>query len=284
MDTTRTNSSSPLAAYFRDPENAQDAVEDLSEAGIQKRNIGVVVSERDSKWADKIGDMFEPEERHDYAGADGLAILSEMGLTDSEARSFERELRNGGALMTVTPESSRREDAISILRSHDGILSGDGQFSAIPPITETSEMEPATEQIASGEPHRMQLLGEVLRVDKQRFDREPVNIRKEVVEEQQTVEVPVTREELVVERHPATGSEMPRSEVGADAGKDIRIPLSEERVEVEKRPVVREELEIGKKQIEEQKEVSGTVRHEEARIDNPEGERRDLNEKGPKAA
>ena len=47
---------------------------------------------------------------------------------------------------------------------------------------------------------RIQLFGEVLRVHKERISRGEVRLHKDVVTDRQTVEVPVTREELVLER------------------------------------------------------------------------------------
>jgi uncharacterized protein (TIGR02271 family) len=70
-----------------------------------------------------------------------------------------------------------------------------------------------------------------------------VRLRKDVVTESQTVEVPVTREELVIERVPASGQENVTGEIGTD--QEIRVPLSEERVRVEKQPVVKEEVRVG---------------------------------------
>ena len=52
---------------------------------------------------------------------------------------------------------------------------------------------------------RVQLFGEVLRVHKERISRGEVRVRKDVVTENQTIEVPVTREELVLERVSVSG-------------------------------------------------------------------------------
>ena len=79
------------------------------------------------------------------------------------------------------------------------------------------------------------------------------------------MEVPVTREEVYIERHPVEGREVSDRPIGE--GETIRVPVREEEVTVEKRPVVREEIEIGKRQVEETQRVSGTVRREEARIE-----------------
>jgi hypothetical protein len=53
------------------------------------------------------------------------------------------------------------------------------------------------------------------------------------------IEVPTTREELVVERAPGSGREAAGQQVGSGE-KEIRIPLTEERIHVEKKPVVNE--------------------------------------------
>ena len=75
--------------------------------------------------------------------------------------------------------------------------------------------------------------------------------------------VPVSREELVIERSKGTGA--PTGEIGTD--EDIRVPLSEERVRTEKQPVVNEEVRVGKRQVQNNQQVSDQVRHEELRVD-----------------
>ena len=92
-----------------------------------------------------------------------------------------------------------------------------------------------------------------------------VRLRKEVVTEQRNVEVPVTREEVVIERHAATGDELAEGAIGE--GEEVRIPLMEEEVRVEKTPVVREEVSIRKRQVQDTERISETVRREEARIE-----------------
>jgi uncharacterized protein (TIGR02271 family) len=121
-------------------------------------------------------------------------------------------------------------------------------------------------QEAAGE-HYIQLRGEMLRTYKDLVQRGEVRLRKEVVTENQRVQVPVTGEELVIER--AAGSGQVTGEIGR--GEEIRVPLSEERVRVEKQPVVNEEVRVGKRQVQSNKEVADEVRHEELRVDK-EGE------------
>jgi uncharacterized protein (TIGR02271 family) len=94
-----------------------------------------------------------------------------------------------------------------------------------------------------------------------------VHLGKDVVEEQRTMDVPVTREEVYIERHPVDRrpSDRPISETESET---IRVPVSEEHVEVEKQPVVYEEVGVGKRVTQETRQVSDTVRREELRVDN----------------
>ena len=109
------------------------------------------------------------------------------------------------------------------------------------------------------------LLGEVLRVHKDRISRGEVRLRKEVITEQQSVQVPVTREELVVERIAGDDVTPVQGSIGAD--KEIRIPLSEERASLGKQTVVREQVAVGKRAVEEVRNLDSDVQHEELRVE-----------------
>lgn len=90
-------------------------------------------------------------------------------------------------------------------------------------------------------------------------------VHKRVVEEEKTFTVPVTREEIEVERVPAEraarGSEPARFQ-----DETVRVPLTEEEVEIRKRPVVREELRVHKRPVTDERRVATDVRHEEADV------------------
>jgi uncharacterized protein (TIGR02271 family) len=107
---------------------------------------------------------------------------------------------------------------------------------------------------------------EQLQAEKQRVQKGEVQVHKEVVEEQKSFEVPVRHEEVVVERKPIVEPRPTDVPLGQD--ETIRIPISEEQVNVTKTPVESEEISLRKRQVEEQKRVSDTVRREEAHIDN----------------
>jgi len=111
---------------------------------------------------------------------------------------------------------------------------------------------------------RLQLREEELIPRKRSVQIGEVNVQTKVVEEQRTLEVPVTREEVTIERRPIDRrpSDTPIAE-----GQTISVPVREEQVEVDKRAVVYEEVNVNKRQVQDTERVSDTVRREEARIE-----------------
>jgi len=89
-------------------------------------------------------------------------------------------------------------------------------------------------------------------------------LRKDVVSTEKTIDVPVTHEELTVERRPVDHKPADRPIGDSET---ITVPLREEQVELEKQAVVYEEVELGKRPVTETERVSGTVRREEVRMD-----------------
>ena len=118
----------------------------------------------------------------------------------------------------------------------------------------------------TSEAERLRLREEELQARKTPVETGRVQLGKEVVEEQKSFDVPVSREEVVVERHPV-GRRPADQPIGASEGQTIDVPVREERVEVEKQPVVYEEVGIGKRATQETEQVSDTVRREELRME-----------------
>ena len=122
----------------------------------------------------------------------------------------------------------------------------------------------------------IQLREEELIARKQRVQTGEVEVGKRVVAEEQTIEVPVAREEVYVERRPV--DRRPADDADFGSGREeIRVPVMEEEVDVDKRAVVTEEISVGKRVTQDTERVSGTVRREEAVIEGDddlvEGER-----------
>jgi len=186
-----------------------------------------------------------------YERDDVSSSLSGLSVPEEQSRYFGHRLGSSeGAIVTVTA-NERAAEARQILEEQGGDI-GSG----------AANYDYSSEQRTAEQPQQIELLGEVLRVHRERINRGEVRIRKEIVTEQQTVQVPVTREELVIERRPVSGQETPaRGEIGAED--EIRIPLTEERASLDKQTVVREQVNVGKRAVENVENLEGTVRREE---------------------
>jgi uncharacterized protein (TIGR02271 family) len=187
------------------------------------------------------------------AAAGGLiGALAGMGVPDEDAKHFERGFQEGGVLVTV-------EAGGDAARARQALVLGDADLGPAHATMGTSG------SAASHGADRLELREEQLDVDTERVQAGEVRLRKEVVTEQRTIDVPVTREEVVIERHDASARPAGEGAIGDE--EDIRIPLMEEEVRVEKTPVVREEITARKRQVQDTERVSEKVRREEARIE-----------------
>ena len=109
---------------------------------------------------------------------------------------------------------------------------------------------------------RIPLIEERLNVSK-RTSTSEVTITKEPVTETKTVEVPVTHEELTVERRPASElSSTTTTERPVQSKMDTKVQLSKEDVQVTKEPYVKEEVVVKKKPVTETRTVSDSVTSE----------------------
>ncbi|RKH56594.1 DUF2382 domain-containing protein [Corallococcus aberystwythensis] len=102
---------------------------------------------------------------------------------------------------------------------------------------------------------------EELGVTKHQRSAGEAQVRKIVVEEMKTVEVPLRHEEVEVVRRVAKDP-IP-GDVATFQEETIRIPLHAEEAELTKRAYTDEEITIHKRPIEERRSMEGRVRHEE---------------------
>ena len=209
------------------------------------------------------------------AAAAGLAgALVGMGIPKEEAEFYQREFHSGRVLVTVAA-NGRGEEAMRIMQRSGGYdistrpAEAEHAKSALvgktPDIGQHRHTAPASGAcVTPGGQQTVQAREEELRVKRQPVESE-VRVHKEVHTEHKTIDVPVTREEVVVERHPVSGHKVSDTEIGE--GQELRIPVRDEQVHVEKTPVVTEEVTIGKRKVQENKQVSGTVKKEEIVVD-----------------
>lgn len=244
----------------------RNATVDASEASASR-----VHADR-STW-EKIKDFFsgEPEtyaaDEEDYQNTFG-----HLSVAGDRARYYGSGIAAGGAVLTVKAPPDRLEEAREILEDNGGDLRITGFETAPTGATGRERTIGAGlnryDDAGTGEPgeRRLQLRGELLRAVKERVNKGEIRLRKEVVTEHQTINVPVTREEVVVEQVPA-GNAAPVSGTIGDQG-EVRIPVSEERVRVNKEQVVTGEVRVQKRAVQDTQQVSDEVRHEEVRVEN----------------
>lgn len=118
---------------------------------------------------------------------------------------------------------------------------------------------------SDGGAQTVQLREEELSARKESREAGQVSLDKDVVTEHRSIDVPVKREEVYVERHPV--DRRPSNEPIGAGERDITVTAHEEQVDVQKRPVVYEEVEVGKRTAQDTQRVEGEVRREEVRID-----------------
>jgi uncharacterized protein (TIGR02271 family) len=206
-----------------------------------------------------------------YAANDLHGSFRNLEIPEENSRYFTHRLGRSpqGAVVTVNA-GARRAEAEDILARYGGDIATDAstydyEETGYDQTRSAGPTETARGDYREESPERIQLLGEVLRVHKDRVSRGEVRIRKEVVTDTQTVQVPVTREELVIERRPGNETAAPAGSIGES---EIRVPLSEERAQLDKSTVVREEVSVGKRPVEEVQDVTGEVRREELVVEN----------------
>jgi uncharacterized protein (TIGR02271 family) len=270
-------------------------------AAFRNEASGTVTGREKENWWEKVKDAFRPEDEkgtsearlssaprvqseheYDFQGQAFEDSLSGTGIDPDRATYLTRSLRPGGAIVTVR-DTDRSVEAEQILSANGGSVryedaSGiDAADSTGQEITDTdlvdrrpvggvppSNASPAG--VRSDAVDRVQLFGEVLRVHKERILRAEARISKDVVSEEQTIEVPVTHDELILERVPVSGN-TPAPGASIGSGQEIRVPLTEETVQLEKQPVLREEVIVGRREVENVATVGDTVRHEELNVE-----------------
>ena len=114
---------------------------------------------------------------------------------------------------------------------------------------------------------RVQRSEEELRAGTREREAGALNVRKRVVTDRRSIEVPTRREEVTVDRVPVEG-EASEAQIGDE---EVRVPVTEEEVVVEKRPVAKEEVRIRKDVVEDTEVVEEDVRKEEVDVDDQSG-------------
>lgn len=221
-----------------------------------------------------------------------VGALVGMGVPEEEAHYYEGEFKAGRTLVTVRARE-RYDEARDILR-RDGAYDvhepepmeglsaehlppavGDlapaaPQFQVPPPQPAPSaasapeQQTMAGQRMTPGQERRIPVVEEELVARTRPEQVGEVDIEKNVVSEQRTIEVPVSHDEVVVERVPENRSVRPGEHPFQE--QTLRVPVTEEEVSAEKRAHVVGEVVVEKEQVTQSQTVSGTVRREEVQV------------------
>lgn len=212
---------------------------------------------------------------------DILDGLSRMGVSPAEAEFYNQEFAAGHVVVVVLAQDRLQEAA--------DILQRDGAAQAH-----------VIQERPDG--YTMQVREETLQVFKQWVQTGEVRIRKRVVTENQTFTVPVTREEVIIERVSAmpanmlqsgtTGENVEHEGISAPSspslpdtegrivqladGESITILVQAEQVHFEKSLAVVEEITVTKRLVQEMRTITETLRKEQVSVE-PQGNLRVLN-------
>jgi uncharacterized protein (TIGR02271 family) len=302
--TRRTSKTKTVVGVFERQDDAQAAVRELRDAGFREDQIGVITRDSQKKGKAKaskrgahaaegagiglaagagigalyglglvsgvalpvIGPAIAAGTLATILGsaAAGAAIagvagaLIGLGIPEEDARYYESEVHAGRTVVTVKA-NGRADEAWAILSRH-------GAYNRASCEAQTARTTTTSGRAASAAGERtVEVREEELEAHKRPVKKGEVRVRKEMTTEQETLSVPVTREEVVVERRPAGRRRASSSDLRP--GEEVRIPVTEEEVRVEKRPVVKEEVTVGKRKVQDTKQVSGRVRKEKVRVE-----------------
>jgi uncharacterized protein (TIGR02271 family) len=110
---------------------------------------------------------------------------------------------------------------------------------------------------------RVQRSEEELRAGTREREAGAMKVRKRVRTDREQIEVPTKHEEVTVERVPVEG-EATEAQIGED---EVTVPVTEEEVVVDKRAVAKEEIRIRKDVVEDTEVVEEDVRREEIDVE-----------------
>lgn len=238
-----------IAGVFEKESDARRALDALKQAGFGYDQIGVATQGQ--------------------GNVNLLHDLSDLGVARDDAAYYDQEYKNGRTVVSVRPDG-REQEAHDILHHYSAYdfehKTGYTQTKVAAEhaaVTNRADTEYAADEYH--QPRSLRLREERLNVSKERVQSGEVELHKEVISEQKTVNVPVTHEEVVIERTAVTDGRVDNTPIGE--GETIRVPVSEEQVNVSKNTVVTGEVAIGKRAVEDTQQVTDTVRREEARVD-----------------
>ena len=189
------------------------------------------------------------------------------GITVPYEKAFVKDAPNVDADGSLTPQEEQRiyeyysmEYAGAATDRRDVVTETERRDV----VTDTDRRDVATDRRADSDADSVVVKDEHMKVGTERQATGRVRLRKQSYTTTETVEVPVTREEVVVERV-AVDPNSPEART-ADRDGEVEVTTYAETPVVEK-TVEAEKVSLGKRAVQETETVSEELRHEDVKID-----------------
>jgi uncharacterized protein (TIGR02271 family) len=258
-----------IVGVFQNTAAATTAMHDLESAGFEADHIySSSRSASDGSFISGVKSLFTGEDATTGTFSNDLV---DLGLPQDEAHYYEHQYQAGRVIIAV--RGNGREQEVTQIFQLNRAQTYETQATAAQAGSTSNDQATTADTEASGidqtptdEQRRLRLREEQLNVTKERVQAGEVGLHKEVITEQKHIDVPLSHEEVYVERRPVADGQIDNATpIGED--ETIRVPVSAEQVHVDKDTVVTGEVAIGKRKVQETQQVSATVRREEARVD-----------------
>lgn len=265
---------------YTTPIQAASAVEELLKQGYSKSQIKVISNSslghefrgvetidmhkggRDldddrSVW-ERIKDTFTFDEYNE------TYLDEDLDATEAQlVRDYKTNLDNGEIVVLVQGEAGGKGSFIGNRNIDETLLGMDRNV--------TRDRDTDIDRDLSDEDRVIKLKREELDIDKDTVEVGEVDIKKVVKQETKTIEVPIEKEEIIIERRPGTGTVTPGETID-DLGifekdNEIHIPIREERVEVSKKTVEGDEVVIKKEKHTEKKTIVENLKSEDIEVE-----------------
>jgi len=227
---------------FTDQEFARRAIHQLQAAGLQAH----ILDRNNVSDLEQLGFKRDEYRLYESRAQEGnTVVLAEGGRTGDEALNIL--LQSGAENIDVSKQGRGAT-------YYQGLTANQRQYG---PVDESLG------RARNAEETRLILRREQLLPVKQTVQAGEVAVRKTAHEHQQEVPVTLAHEEVTIERRPITDPD--RLNADAIGDQEIRVPVYEEQAQLQKQ-VTGEEVVVNKQRVEQQRNVSGTVRHEKAEV------------------
>lgn len=239
---------------------------------LLRAKTDVIVQDEKSGWLDRFMGIVSGKQKVKDA-------FEKMNLTEEERNRYYDDLDTGKYLLYVDEnycQLNYPQRNVEYIAETAPLVAGTKIDHSFDYDRYNTEYETQISDPNISEEKRIELREEKLKVDKHRVLAGEVTVDKYIIENDQTIDVPVSHEEIYIERRPVSRSENLGSII-ADLkdGEVVRIPLMEEKVDVTKTSAVREEIVIGKRRIDSVETIHDTVKSEQIRINDPTNTIRD---------